>query len=341
MELWYLKLFPAMKEIHYEFRELDDESSFRSFGEFFKGTLKDQTLCFDNEFGKGQLTRLEADKGLWIRKWSLNVHQNIILHKLPSGATAEKKFGLVYFLNPHLFDLKGHRKKIKCNSHHNNLFYCNAAKLDFSVTPGKPFYAIDIAFTASWLIKQLTEALDPYKKGMNQFLRTNREIVLMQPCIIEDYKTLHELELSDVGEQDPLFIRSRVYKLVTNFFYKSFSPVKEKKEQYAIQYEKIMKVAGILTENPQKCPDIQTIASEVNMSISSLLRQFKLIYGKGINEYFLEYKMELAKKIMCENRITVKAVAYKLGYKQASPFIERFTKHHGFSPGKIAKKFFE
>jgi len=330
-----------MNEIHYEFRELDNDASFLSFGEFFGGTLKNQTLCFDNEVAKGELTRLEPDKGLWLRKWSLNVYQNIILHKLPAPATTEKKLGLVYFLDPSLFQLKNQSRKIKCNSHHNNLFYCNSAKLNFSVTTGQPFYAVDIAFTKTWLLNQFAEASDPFRMAMEPYLKTNKEIVSMQPCTIEDYKTLHELELSPIEEQDSLFIRSRVYSLVTNFFYKCFCGVKEKRMQCAIQYEKIMRVAGILAENLQKYPSIKAIAREVNMSVSSLLRQFKLIYGKGINEYYLEKKMELAKKMMYENRTTVKAIAQALGYKQASPFIERFIKHHGFSPGKILKTSFE
>ena len=330
-----------MKEIHYEVRGLDNDASFSSFGEFFKGTLNNRTLCFDNELAKGELTKLEPDKGLWLRKWSLKVYQNIILHKLPAPATTEKKFGLVYFLNPGLFQLKNQSRKIKCNTHHNNLFYCNSAKLNFSVTTGQPFYAIDIAFTKEWLLNQFTEASGSFKTTMEPYLKTDKEIVSMQACTVEDYKILHELELSPIAQQDSLFIRSRVYNLVMNFFYKCFSGVRQKGVQCAIQYDKIMRVAGILAENPQKYSGIQTIARQVNMSISSLLRQFKLIYGKGINEYYIEKKMELAKKMMFENRGTVKAIAQALGYKQASPFIERFIKHHGFSPGKMIKTSFE
>jgi AraC-like DNA-binding protein len=59
------------------------------------------------------------------------------------------------------------------------------------------------------------------------------------------------------------------------------------------------------------------------------------LYGKSIYGYYLEKKMEVAKKILVENRITVKEIAEILGYRQVSAFIESFTKHHGYSPGSF------
>jgi AraC-like DNA-binding protein len=45
--------------------------------------------------------------------------------------------------------------------------------------------------------------------------------------------------------------------------------------------------------------------------------------------------MELAKRMILENSFTVKEMAEMLGYNQASPFIESFTKYHGYSPGSL------
>jgi AraC-like DNA-binding protein len=71
------------------------------------------------------------------------------------------------------------------------------------------------------------------------------------------------------------------------------------------------------------------------MSVSTLLRQFKTIYGKSVYEYHVEKKMELAKKMILEEKKPVKEVAKTLGYKQVSPFIESFTKQYGYTPGSI------
>jgi AraC-like DNA-binding protein len=88
-------------------------------------------------------------------------------------------------------------------------------------------------------------------------------------------------------------------------------------------------------ENIKTPPKIEEIAAKVNMSISSLMRQFKLLYGKSVYEYYVEKKMELAKKMILESSITVKEIAEMLGYNQSSPFIEGFTKYFGYSPGSL------
>ena len=91
----------------------------------------------------------------------------------------------------------------------------------------------------------------------------------------------------------------------------------------------------MITKNIESPPKIDTVAKKVNMSVSSLLRQFKLIFGKSIYQYYVEKKMELGKKMILENNFTVKETAEMLGYNQASPFIECFTKYHGYSPGSL------
>jgi len=73
----------------------------------------------------------------------------------------------------------------------------------------------------------------------------------------------------------------------------------------------------------------------VNMTIPSLLRQFKLMFGKGVHEYFIERKMELAKNMILRRRLTIKKLSEILGYKQPSPFIKTFSRLHGFSPGSL------
>jgi AraC-like DNA-binding protein len=69
--------------------------------------------------------------------------------------------------------------------------------------------------------------------------------------------------------------------------------------------------------------------------MSSLLRQFKMMFGKSIHQYYVEKKMELAKRMLLQERMTVKEIADRLGYKQASPFIDDFTRFHGYSPGRL------
>lgn len=325
-----------MKEVNYAFVDLDSEEAFRLFGHSFGGVLNNKTLHFDNAFAKGELIKMQLDEGLWIRKWKLTVFQKINLHKLPVPAGGAIKFNLLYFLNPSLFNLKLNRKKLPVNSHRNNMFLSNEVVMDFSVVPKQPFYIMDLAFTASWLLQQFADADPAFKTMLHQYITKDAKTVLRESCTAEEYQTLHELEVSmQAGKEDVLFIRSRIYKLICSFFNKVFVNKEAGSIQCVVQYDQMVLAESMIMENLNAPPEIESIARKVNMSVSSLLRQFRAMYGKSIHQYYITQKMELAKRAILSGKATVKEIAEMLGYKQASPFIDSFTKYHGYSPGSI------
>jgi AraC-like DNA-binding protein len=326
----------TMKEVNYAFVDLDSDDAFQLFGHSFGGVLKNKTLHFDNAAAKGELIKLTLDEGLWIRKWKLTVFQKVNLHKLPVPAGGEIKFNLLYFLNPSLFNLKKNLKKLPVNSHHNNMFLSNQVVMDFNVVPKQPFYVMDIAFTASWLLQQFADADPAFKTVLHQYVTRDAKTLLTEPCNAEEYQTLHELEVSIQAErEDVLFIRSRIYKLICSFFNKVFVRKEVGSIRCVVHYDQMVLAETMIMENLKAPPKIEAIARQVNMSVSSLLRQFKAMYGKSIHEYYVAQKMELAKRALLGEKITVKEIAERLGYNQASPFIDTFTKYHGFSPGSL------
>jgi AraC-like DNA-binding protein len=169
---------------------------------------------------------------------------------------------------------------------------------------------------------------------MGSYIDTNS--ILMESCSKEEYQTLHELEIAMVADvKDTLFIRARVYNLVASFVNKLVNRKSTELINTTVHYEQMMLAETLIMENLEKAPTVDLLAKKVNLSVSSLLRQFKLVFGKGIYEYYVARKMEIAKKIILENNITVKELAEMLGYKQPSAFIETFMKQHGCSPGAL------
>jgi len=325
-----------MKEIRYDFVDLDSDEAFELFGRSLGGVLQNRTLQFDNHIAKGELVKSTPDEGLWIRKWKFTVLEKLALHKLPAPAGSEKKFIFIYFLNPAIFLVKNKRKKIGVNGSRNSLFLTSDVMMDFSVLPKQPFYVLDIAFTATWLLEHFQDADPSFKRILNKYLNNNTETILTEPCCVDEYQTLHDLEVSMLADNtDVLFIRSRVYNLIVSFFTKVANKKEAEVIQSTVNYDQVMQAETLIMENIKTPPKIEEIATKVNMSISSLMRQFKLLYGKSVYEYYVEKKMELAKKMILESSITVKEIAEMLGYNQSSPFIEGFTKYFGYSPGSL------
>jgi AraC-like DNA-binding protein len=325
-----------MKEVCYEFLEIESDAAFQSLARSFGGVLTGNTIHFKNKTVTGQLTKINLEQGLWLRSWSLTTYRQICLHRMPATPEDEKKFSLIYFLDPSLFQLKQQRKKVRVNSQHNTMFLSNEVMMDFSVIPKHPFYVLDITFTVPWLVQQLGSADSCFNSSLHQFINNTKNPIITNPCNPDEYRGLQELQTPMLAQkEDRLFIRSRVYKMVCCFFDKVISTGETKQAQGTVQYDQLVRAERIIIENLKAVSNIKAIAKSVNMSVSTLLRQFKKMYGKSIHAYYIEKKMEVAKEMMISGKMNVKEMAAFLGYKQASPFIEAFKKLHGFSPGSF------
>jgi AraC-like DNA-binding protein len=325
-----------MESIHYNFVDLDNNESFELLGQSLGGVLQNKTLHFDNSIAKGELIKATPEAGLWIHNWNFTVFQKVFFHKIPPPTTDEKKFILIYFLNPAIFSITHKGKNLRVNSLHNNIFLNSNVAVDFSVVPKQPFYVLNVAFSASWIIEQLSDADPAFKAILDKYIYNNAENIFLESCCADEYKILHELETSMLTDNDDiLFIRSRVYNLILSFFNKVSNSKEVDLIQKTVSYEQVMHAEKIIMENVTTHLKLETIASKVNMSVSSLLRQFKLVFGKSIYEYHLERKMDFAKKMLLENNISVKGMAAMIGYNQPSAFIDCFTKYHGYSPGRL------
>jgi AraC-like DNA-binding protein len=325
-----------MKDLFYEFVDLDNEASFHSLRNLLGGVSHKDTLSFDNTLAKGEVVRKSFNEGLLISKWKLSVTENVTIRKLPTTRGNQKKLTLIYVLSSSEVLLRNSRKKIRIKGSRNNLFWTNENAMDFTISAKRPFHLFEISFTTTWLMDQLTDADPYYKKILEEYINSNEQKILIEPLTIDEYKTLHELEASMVSDNvDDLFIRARSYVMLCNFFGKLDDRKAISVSQTGVQFDQIIEAEMMILENIKKPPSITSIAKKVNMSVSSLLRRFKLIYGKSIHEYYIDKKMELALKMIIENRLPVKEMADLLGYNQSSAFIESFTKQHGYSPGTL------
>src|SRR4030095_4594055 len=325
-----------MKDIYCDFVDLDSDESFDLFGKSLGGILQNKRLHFDNEVAKGELIKTNPDKGLWIRKWKFMSNKTIVLHKSPSLEVNEKKFVLSYHLNPASFWLNTNQKKLKVNGSRNNLFIPGDVSMHFNVFPKQSFFLWEITLTRSGFSEQFHDAAPIFRNTFNDYANRQTGTIIMLPCSAEEYKILYQLEFSlSQANEDALYIRSRVYNLIFCFLCKIIDRKQSKESLSTIHYEQIMQVEAIIRENTKELPKLETIAKKIGMSVSSLLRHFKFLYGKSIYEYYIESKMELAKEMILKDNRTVKEIARELGYNQASAFIESFTKRQGYSPGSL------
>jgi len=141
------------------------------------------------------------------------------------------------------------------------------------------------------------------------------------------------------GSKGKLYLKARTLSLVSDFLNRAFSQAPhELLENNILHQDKMLLVEKILDDHIERdLPSIELIAKQAALSESTLKRHFKSMFGKSIYEYYLQKKMEHAKRLLLEKPLTVKEVAYRLGYEKTSNFIHIFKKFHTYSPGYMKK----
>jgi AraC-like DNA-binding protein len=68
-------------------------------------------------------------------------------------------------------------------------------------------------------------------------------------------------------------------------------------------------------------PSLKELSSEVDISLKNLKEGFKEIYGYTVYGFLLEYKMNIASKMLSTKNYNVNEVADQIGYSTSSHFI--------------------
>ena len=79
---------------------------------------------------------------------------------------------------------------------------------------------------------------------------------------------------------------------------------------------------------------LQEIANHMNLSVSTLQRRFKSVFGMTVIEYARIERLEKAKRALIEDDLSIGEAAYLSGYQHASSFVSAFTKHFDISPSR-------
>ena len=77
---------------------------------------------------------------------------------------------------------------------------------------------------------------------------------------------------------------------------------------------------------------LRELAHACNSSISSLESKFKSVYGVSLYQYYIDLRMEEAKRLLAKTSYTVTEIAMRCGYENLFYFCNVFKKQVGMTP---------
>ena len=156
------------------------------------------------------------------------------------------------------------------------------------------------------------------------------------------FLVLNELKRFDINSSTKnLFLKAKIYELFSHLYNRNRDlnieqcPFLTNEENF----KKIKQAKEIIIENMTNPPSLVELSEEINLSLKKLKEGFKKIYGKPVYQFLIEYKMELAKKLLSDNNYNVNEVSLKLGYSTASHFITAFKNKYGLTPKNFKQNY--
>jgi AraC-like DNA-binding protein len=99
------------------------------------------------------------------------------------------------------------------------------------------------------------------------------------------------------------------------------------------------KIAAYISDNLSENLSIQQLATLAGMNRTKLQANFKLIFGKTLNSFTKELKMQKAKELLIgSSTFSLKEVAAMIGYKYTNHFSAAFKKHFNCPPSALKAK---
>ena len=136
-----------------------------------------------------------------------------------------------------------------------------------------------------------------------------------------------------------IYFKAKAYEVLSLYFNKSEDADIEQcpflvDESNVI---KIRKAKDIVISRLAEPPTLQELANEIGLTLKKLKEGFKQIYGDSVFSFLLDYKMEVARKLLESGTHNVNEVGLKVGYSTSSHFIAAFKKKYGTTPKKYVQ----
>lgn len=132
----------------------------------------------------------------------------------------------------------------------------------------------------------------------------------------------------DIAAMAPLIEQEILYRLLTG----PHGPTLLRIASANSPSNKIAKAIAWLRQHYMQPLRIETLASQVGMSASSLHHHFSLVTAMTPLQYQKRLRLQEARRLMLVERLDVGSAGYRVGYQSASQFSREYSRQFGLSP---------
>lgn len=331
------KLLTAFQKLRGTTPQPDAANFFNELARIFNTEPLNNAVSLPLTEGSGAIKLTDTNNGLHLMTWDIQVNGVRQLKKLPLRPPTGKFFTIIASLSPKHFQVRKREGTVLPDV----VFMSAEHPLIYTLLPGQRIKALVINVSAEWVFREFRDADPDLLFQAHDLFYDKKPLLYTEEASFTMHHNLEDMqELMSKGRGDPFYARTKTLSILHDIFRRlQHVQTGDKNDNNLLLHTKMLTVEKILDEYLDKnLPSLKEIAKQVTLSESTLKRNFKKVYGISIYEFYLKKKMQLARHLMDQQPISVKEVAYMLGYEKTSNFITMFKKYYDFSPGTLRKK---
>lgn len=201
-------------------------------------------------------------------------------------------------------------------------------------TAEKPFLGLSVAVTPASVAELLVQIEAPHRGAASQPQAI--EAARLDAALIDAATRLLECLRSpdDARILGPQIVREITYRALTGPLGANLRGLAAPQSHFG----QITRVLHRLHSDYAKAHDIETLAREAGMSVSTFHAHFKNVTASSPLQYLKTIRLHKARTLMVHDGLSAAGAAVQVGYESTSQFSREFKRHFGGAPAEVASR---
>ncbi len=304
------------------------------------GTIENNIMPIPKHIGNGQISRNLFTKGIILQDGEFNLFQDFTINRKIEEDESIHHFSLIYVFNqPNYIFTEDETSQ---SGIQNYLLFFNKHYSYSNIVPAYTrFKQIQLFIRAEKLMSLCSYYTLPNE--INKQLQKDEQWCYKFPFTSEVQKVLHQLSCYEIenaftkgyiinkSEELIVLALEQVYKQQSN---------KSDKNSFIHQDDlnTLYEAEKMLLESTDEHIKILELSDKLSIGIRKLQRLFKGYHGIDMTSYRKQVRLEQARHMILEQRLSITDVSFKMGYTSTSHFSKIFKDQFGYSPSSLLNK---
>lgn len=316
----------------------------KNFGIPYDEEHNEMCIRIPEELGSGYVKATQFENGLGVLESDYLLKKEFhfefekgVIHPLKIIFNRESAFGHQFSGNEGEHRIEHLESAIlSCNSKHTHVFKmpANEPICTFSIQINRKLFEKKIDTFLSEMDENM-ETLFRDVNGINLFFYKGHYSLDISKFLEEFTECEHE------GFMKAVYQEGKAYEILTHHLKQYLDDLNEPDKRKILRQstvDRIEKAVDLIREEIATVDNVIALANHVGLNQNTLQAGFKQLYGKSVNQFIRDERIEMAKDLIETSNMNITEITYAIGINSRSYFSKLFKEKFAVSPKQYLQK---